>query len=91
MMLASVFGWRAACRRRGGNPPAPAFPGGETGKGGSNSLRRRLFLIRLQVSSMVGDVTPAAQNPANPHKQSARVVRVHTREELGSRGGVVAD
>ena len=29
--------------RRGGNPPAPAFPGGETGKGRSNSLRRRLF------------------------------------------------
>jgi hypothetical protein len=26
-----------------------------------------------------------------PHKESARVVRVHTREELGSRGGVVAD
>jgi hypothetical protein len=24
--------------RRGGNPPAPAFPGGETGKGRSTSL-----------------------------------------------------
>ncbi len=30
---ASVFGWRAACARRGGNPPAPSFPLGETGKG----------------------------------------------------------
>jgi hypothetical protein len=28
---------------------------------------------------------------STPHKESARVVRVHTREELGSRGGVVAD
>jgi hypothetical protein len=26
MMRASGFGWRAACLRRGGNPPAPAFP-----------------------------------------------------------------
>jgi hypothetical protein len=25
-MGASAFGWRAACLRRGGNPPAPAFP-----------------------------------------------------------------
>jgi len=32
-MRASAFGWRAACYRRGGNPPAPACPGGETGKG----------------------------------------------------------
>lgn len=30
----------------GGNLPAPAFPGGETGKGSSDSLRRRLFLSR---------------------------------------------
>jgi len=29
--------------RPGGNPPAPACPGGETGKGRSNSLRRRLI------------------------------------------------
>jgi hypothetical protein len=36
--LASAVCWRAACPRRGGNPPAPAFPGGETGKGRSNSL-----------------------------------------------------
>ena len=25
-MGASAFCWRAACQRRGGNPPAPAFP-----------------------------------------------------------------
>jgi hypothetical protein len=25
-MCASAFCWRAACQRRGGNPPAPAFP-----------------------------------------------------------------
>jgi len=43
-MRANVFCWRAACFRRGGNPPAPAFPGGETGKGRSDSLRRRLFV-----------------------------------------------
>jgi len=29
---ASVVCWRAACVRRGGHSPAPAFPG-ETGKG----------------------------------------------------------
>ena len=33
-MCASAVCWRAACQRRGGNPPAPAFPQrGETGKG----------------------------------------------------------
>jgi hypothetical protein len=33
-MRASAFGWRAAWRPAGGNPPAPAFPReGETGKG----------------------------------------------------------
>src|SRR6516164_4509228 len=25
-MCASAFCWRTACQRRGGNPPAPAFP-----------------------------------------------------------------
>ena len=37
----SAFCWRAACFRRGGNPPAPAFPGGETGKGRSETPRCR--------------------------------------------------
>src|SRR2546430_684597 len=30
---ASGFGWRAACLRRGGDPPAPAFPRRGNGKG----------------------------------------------------------
>src|ERR1700733_6312258 len=41
-MRASVFGWFAACFRRGGNPPAPAFLG--NGKGNQIPCCRRLFL-----------------------------------------------
>ena len=38
-MRDSVFCWRAACQRRGGNPPAPAFPRrGKRERGRSNSL-----------------------------------------------------
>ena len=38
-MRASVFCWLAACFRRGGNPPAPAFPRrGKRERGRSNSL-----------------------------------------------------
>jgi len=38
-MRASAFCWRAACQRRGGNPPAPAFPWrGKRERGGSNFL-----------------------------------------------------
>src|SRR5580658_5509361 len=38
-MRASVFCWRAACLRRGGNPPAPACPRrGKRERGRSNSL-----------------------------------------------------
>jgi hypothetical protein len=36
--MPAFFGWRAACARRGGNPPARAFPFGGNGKGGSTSL-----------------------------------------------------
>jgi hypothetical protein len=35
-MCASAFCWRTACQRRGGNPPAPAFPRGN-GKGGDQT------------------------------------------------------
>ena len=31
--LASVFGWRAACFRRGGTPSRPGFPRRGNGKG----------------------------------------------------------
>jgi hypothetical protein len=42
-MTASVVCWRAACAAWG-EPARPGFPRGETGKGRSDSLRRRLFL-----------------------------------------------
>src|SRR5260370_32124394 len=46
---ASVFCWRGACFRRGGNPPAPAFPRGETEKGRLLSPKRApLFCERSQ-------------------------------------------
>jgi len=41
-MLACVFGWRAACFRRGGNHPHPGLPLGETGKGNQIPGCRRL-------------------------------------------------
>ena len=38
-MGASAFCWRAACQRRGGNPPAPAFPRrGKRERGSSDFL-----------------------------------------------------
>jgi hypothetical protein len=37
--------------RRGGNPPAPAFPGGETGKGSSIPCCRRQFSFFRSASS----------------------------------------
>src|SRR5580692_1315738 len=42
-MLASAFGWRAACFRRGGNHPRPGLPLGETGKGDQIPCCRRLI------------------------------------------------
>ena len=43
-MRASAFGWRAACCRRGGNPPAPACPRrGKRERGRSNSLLPQAF------------------------------------------------
>jgi hypothetical protein len=47
-MRASVFGWRAACDRRGGNHPRPGFPHRGNGKGGSTSLLPQAICIRLQ-------------------------------------------
>jgi hypothetical protein len=45
MMRASVLCWRAACLPAWGEPSRPGLPPeGETGKGGVNSLRRRLIL-----------------------------------------------
>src|SRR5215469_2752910 len=45
-MRASVLCWRAAGMRRGGNPPAPAFPRrGKRERGRSDSLRPQAILI----------------------------------------------
>src|SRR6266480_2528460 len=49
-MLASVFCWRAACFRRGGNHPRPGLPPGGNGKGGLNSLLPQANLSRLNIS-----------------------------------------
>ena len=49
-LRASAFGWRAACSRRGGNPPAPAFPGGETGKGAFHFLAAAGYFLRFRCS-----------------------------------------
>jgi hypothetical protein len=57
---ASAFCWRVACFRRGGHPPAPAFPGGETGKGRSNSLRRTLFSSSPLFTRIVPVLFPAS-------------------------------
>ena len=39
LMCASAFCWRTACQRRGGNPPAPAFPRmGKRERGSSDFL-----------------------------------------------------
>ena len=46
-MRASVFGWRAACDRRGGNHPRPGFPHRGNGKGGPISLLPQAICIRL--------------------------------------------
>jgi hypothetical protein len=48
-MRVSAVGWRAACVRRGGNPPGPAFPMGETGNGVEIPCCRRRFHIALIV------------------------------------------
>ena len=50
-MLASVFCWRAACFRRGGNHPRPGLPLGGNGKGESNSLLPQANLVSENVSS----------------------------------------
>jgi hypothetical protein len=49
-LRASFFLLARSVLRRGGNPPAPAFPGGETGKGRSDSVRRRLFVRKRSIS-----------------------------------------
>ena len=47
MMRASGFGWRAACLRRGGNPPAPAFPRrGKRERGRSDSLPQSILITQ---------------------------------------------
>ena len=38
LMCASAFCWHTACQRRGGNPPAHAFPWGKRERGSSDFL-----------------------------------------------------
>ncbi len=47
--------------------------------------------VFLALSIWIRAQSDTHDTSSDPHKESARVVRVHTREELGSRGGVVAD
>jgi hypothetical protein len=72
-----------ACGNKEFDPPFPFPPRASRGGVGSphagSTLRaKKRRLARIDAAG-------------SPHKESARVVRVHTREELGSRGGVVAD
>src|SRR5215467_10752543 len=46
-MCASAFGWHIACQRRGGNPPAPAFP-----RRGKRERGRSDFLAAAGSSSL---------------------------------------
>ena len=48
-MCASAFGWHIACQRRGGNPPAPAFP-----RRGKRERGRSDFLAAAGSSSWRG-------------------------------------
>jgi hypothetical protein len=60
--------WRAACRRRGGNPPRPGLPPeGETGKGEIQIPRcRRLFLSRPPVGEGGRGRLSAWRSPLSP-------------------------
>src|SRR3954453_18360062 len=69
-MRASVVCWRAACLRGGGNPPAPAFPGGETGKGDPSSWLPQAAsalavaaAFRLQIALPNGSKRPTTCGP----------------------------
>src|SRR6185295_703341 len=56
------FCWRAACQRRGGNPPAPAFPRrGKRERGRSNFLAAAgKFLCRVLLHRLVSQLLDAA-------------------------------
>src|SRR5262249_32627227 len=74
-MRDSVFGWRAACQRRGGDAPAPAFPPrGKPGRGrldSSLSQPIRITPLSFRDPSAVLYRAPSLAAPATARAPTA--------------------